>query len=129
MKDYKINNLDFRTVEKLIFGNDYCLDVTIAQGALVDNYFVDDWNLGIKTKRGRNIKPRKHLYALETYYSEWSSVLTLVLTDNDKKYYTAKRDFLSQFLKENKEEQFLDKHDKYYLKMDLANCVQELKNC
>lgn len=128
MKDYTFNNLDYRTVEKLIFDNDYCLDVTTVQGALVDSYFIDDWNLGIRMKKGRNIKPRKHLYAVETYYSEWSSVLTLVLTDSDKKYYTAKRDYLSQYLKENKKDQFLDRDDKNYLNIELSDCVQELKN-
>lgn len=128
MKDYKIGNLDYKTVEKLIFDNDYCLDVTIVQGALVDNYFIDDWNLEICGKRGRNIKTRKHLYAVETYLSEWSSALTLVVTDNDKKYYTMKRNYLSDYLKENKKDKFLDKNDKDYYREELQDCVKQLAN-
>lgn len=128
MENYKIGNLDYKTVEKLIFDNDYNLDVTIVQGALVDNYFIDDWNLEICGKRGRNIKARKHLYAVETYLNEWSSSLTLVVTDSNRKYYTMKRKYLSDYLKENKKDKFLDKNAKDYYREELQNCIKQLAN-
>lgn len=128
MKDYTITGLDYRTVEKVIFENDYCLNVTIVQGALVDSYFIDDFNLGLKMNRGRNIKPRKHLMVLENYLNCWSSDLTLILTDNDSYYYQTKRDYLTDYLKNNKKDPFLDEEEREDLECQLEYCNDELKN-
>lgn len=133
MKDYKINKLDCHTVDNLIFvKNEPCPKVTLVQGTLINSYFIDDWNRELKFYRGCRVKPRKHLYALETLANEldrFPSVLNLVLTDNDKKYYQLKRDYLTNYLRKNKKDNFLNKYDKNYLETNLLSCIKKLNNC
>lgn len=125
MKDYEISVTN-DGINKLLFGDKYTFDIDVIQGGLNDNYFIDDWNLGLKLSRGRAVKPRKHLMVLENYLNEWSSDLTLILTDNDKKYFETKRNYLSDYLKENKEDKFLDSEEKAFYKEELKECVKQL---
>lgn len=125
MKDYKISVTN-DDINRLLFNGRYNFDVDIVQGCLNDNYFIDGWNLGIKFSRGRSVKPRKHLMILESYLNEWTSELTLILTDNDKKYFETKRNFLSDYLKDNKKENFLDNEEKSFFKDELKECVKQL---
>lgn len=127
MKDYRIDNVSFKDVEELLFSaNSECGAVDILQGSLVDNYFCDYFDMDVKVY-GHRVKARKHLIATETYLNSWSSTLTVILTDNDKEYYTIKRNYLSDYLKENKENKFLDKEEKEFNKDLLHDAISELK--
>lgn len=127
MKDYQMNVTN-EDINNLLFKNDFDFTIDIIQGALNDNYFIDDFNLGLKFSRGKSVKPRKHLMILENYENEWGSSLILTLTDNNKKYYTTKRDYLSDYLKENKKGAFLDKDEKDFYREELQECVKQLAN-
>lgn len=127
MKDYRIDNVSFKDVEELLFNaNSECGAVDILQGSLVDNYFCDYFDMDVKVY-GHRVKARKHFIATETYLNCWSSTLTVILTDNDKEYYTIKRNYLSDYLKENKENKFLDKEEKEYNRDLLHDAISELK--
>ena len=125
MKDYKISVTN-DGINKLLLGDKYTFDIDIIQCGLNGNYFIDDWNLGLKLSRGRVVKPRKHLMILESYLNEWSSDLNLILTDNDKKYFKTKRNYLSEYLKENKKDKFLDSDEKAFYKDELKECIKQL---
>lgn len=125
MKDYRISVTN-DDINKLLFGGKYTFDIDVIQGGLNDNYFIDDWNLGLKLSRGRVVKSRKHLMILESYLNEWSSDSILILTDNDKKYFETKRNYLSDYLKDNKKDKFLDNEEKAFYKEELKECVKQL---
>lgn len=127
MKDYKIYGLNNEQVQNLLFGknSDSIGNIDIVQGGLLDNYFIDNFNLSL-TVGNHRVKPRKHLIITEEYLNEWSSSETLILTDNSKKYFKIKRDYLSDYLKENKKDHFLNKDEKDYNRMILSEAVQEL---
>lgn len=127
MKDYKISNVDYRSLEHVLFNTkkDEYREVTIISGVLLDNYFCDNFNKGLIINNHR-VKPRKHLFAYEQYLNEWSSELDLVLTDDDKKYFKIKRDYLSDYLKDNKKDHFLNKDEKDYNRFILKEAVKEL---
>lgn len=128
MKDYKLYGLNSEQVQNLLFGknSDSLGNIDIVQGGLLDNYFIDNFNLAL-TVGNHRVKPRKHLIITEEYLNCWSSSETLILTDNDKKYFKLKRDYLSDYLKENKSDHFLSKDEKDYNRMILSEAVQELK--
>lgn len=126
MKDYKISVTN-EGINNLLFKNEFDFAIDIIQGGLNDNYFIDDFNLGLKLSRGRVVKPRKHLTILESYLNEWSSDLTLILTDNDKKYYETKKDYLIDYLKENKKEPFLEKDEKEFYQEEIKECIKQLQ--
>lgn len=126
MKDYKISVTN-EGINNLLFKNEFDFAIDIIQGGLNDNYFIDDFNLGLKLSRGRVVKPRKHLMILESYLNEWSSDLTLILTDNDKKYYETKKDYLIDYLKENKKEPFLEKDEKEFYQEEIKECIKQLQ--
>ena len=128
MKDYKLCGLTSEQVQNLLFGknSDLIGNIDIVQGGLMDNYFVDNFNLSL-TVGNHKVKPRKHLIITEEYLNCWSSCETLILTDNDKKYYTTKRDYLSGYLKENKTDHFLNRDEKDYNRFILKEAVEELK--
>lgn len=127
MKDYKISNVDYRSLEHVLFNTkkDEYREVTIISGVLLDNYFCDNFNLSLKIG-GRKVKARKHLFALEKFVTTQSSRLELVLTDNDKFYYNKKLDFINSTLKANKEEKFLDNDQKIDLEDAKDSCLYEL---
>lgn len=127
MKDYKISNVDYRSLEHVLFNTkkDEYREVTIISGVLLDNYFCDNFNLSLKIG-GRKVKARKHMFALEKYVNSQKSRLELVLTDNDKFYYQQKLDFINSTLKANKEEQFLDNEQKIDLEDAQQGCIYEL---
>lgn len=125
MKDYK-TSITNEGINNLLFSGKYTFDIDVIQGSLNDNYFIDDFNLGLKLSRGRVVKSRKHLMILESYLSEWSSDLNLILTDNDKKYFETKRNYLSDYLKDNKKDKFLDNEEKAFYKEELKECVKQL---
>lgn len=125
MKDYK-TSITNDGINRLLFNGTYAFNVDIIQGCLNDNYFIDDWNLGIKFNRGRSVKPRKHLIILDSFLNEWSSDSILILTDNDKKYFETKRNYLSDYLKDNKKDKFLDSDEKAFYKDELKECVNQL---
>lgn len=128
MKDYKIYDVDYRSLESVLFNYDdpnTYRDVTIISGVLLDNYFCDNFNLSLKIG-GRRIKARKHMFALEKYVTTQSSRLELVLTDNDKFYYQQKLDFINETLKENKKGEFLDNDQKIDLEDAQQSCIYEL---
>lgn len=127
MKDYVLNNVDYRSLESVLFNTkkDEYREVTIISGVLLDNYFCDDFNLSLKVG-GRKVKARKHMFALEKYVNSQTSRLELVLTDNDKYYYQQKLDFINSTLEENKKEQFLDNDQKIDLEDAKQGCVYEL---
>lgn len=127
MKDYVLNNVDYRSLESVLFNTkkDEYREVTIISGVLLDNYFCDDFNLSLKVG-GRKVKARKHLFALEKYVNSQTSRLELVLTDNDKFYYQQKLDFINSTLKANKEEKFLDNDQKINLEDAQQSCIYEL---
>lgn len=129
MKDYKLYGLNSEQVQNLLFGknSDSLGNIDIVQGGLLDNYFIDNFNLSL-TVGNHRVKPRKHLIITEEYLNCWSSSETLILTDNDKKYFKLKRDYLSDYLKENKSDHFLSKDEKDYNRMILSEAVQELKS-
>lgn len=128
MKDYKLTG---QSEEAILNGimNKLDTSITMLSGALADNFFIDNFNKGLKMTRGRNIKPRKHLLVLENYLNCWSSDLTLILTDNDSYYYQTKRDYLTDYLKNNKKDPFLDDEEREDLEYQLEECTEELKNC
>lgn len=128
MKDYKLYGLNNEQVQNLLFGknSDLIDNIDIVQGGLMDNYFIDNFNLSLTVVNHR-VKARKHLIITEEYLNEWSSSETLILTDNDKKYFKLKRDYLSDYLKENKKDHFLNKDEKDYNRMILSEAVQKLK--
>lgn len=125
MKDYKLYGLNSEQVQNLLFGknSDSLGNIDIVQGGLLDNYFIDNFNLSL-TVGNHRVKPRKHLIITEEYLNCWSSSETLILTDNDKKYFKLKRDYLSDYLKENKNDHFLTKDEKDYNRMILSEAVQ-----
>ena len=125
MKDYK-TSITNDGINRLLFNGTYAFNVDIIQGGLNDNYFIDDWNLGIKFSRGKSVKPRKHLIILDSFLNEWSSDSILILTDNDKKYFETKRNYLSDYLKDNKKDKFLDNEEKAFYKEELKECVKQL---
>lgn len=127
MKDYRIYDVDYRSLESVLFNTkkDEYREVTIISGVLLDNYFCDNFNLSLKIG-GHKVKARKHLFALEKYVTSQSSRLELILTDNDKFYYQQKLDFINSTLKANKEEQFLDNDQKIDLKDAQQGCIYEL---
>lgn len=130
MKDYTVYGLSGHDVDEFLFSK---LDgqigyIDIFEGGLQNNYFCDDFNVPISVN-GHRVKARKHLYVLANYLNEWSSDLTLVLTDNDKKYYTLKRNYISQYLKDNKAGKFIDVDEKENLRMELLEAVAQLKAC
>jgi len=127
MKDYTLNNVDYRSLEHVLFNTskDEFREVTIISGVLLDNYFCDNFNLSLKIG-GRKVKARKHLFALEKYVNSQTSRLELVLTDNDKFYYQQKLDFINSTLKANKEEKFLDNDQKIDLEDAQQSCIYEL---
>ena len=129
MKDYKLSNVDYRSLEHVLFNYDdpnIYREVTIISGVLLDNYFCDNFNLSLKVG-GHKVKARKHMFALEKYVNSQTSRLELVLTDNDKLYYQKKLDFINSTLKENKEEQFLDNDQKIDLEDAKQGCIYELR--
>lgn len=127
MKDYKLSNVDYRSLEHVLFNTkkDEYREVTIISGVLLDNYFCDNFNLNLKIG-GRKVKARKHMFALEKYVNSQKSRLELVLTDNDKFYYNKKLDFINATLEENKEEKFLDNDQKIDLEDAKQGCIYEL---
>jgi len=127
MKDYTLNNVDYRSLEHVLFNTkkDEYREVTIISGVLLDNYFCDNFNLSLKIG-GRKVKARKHMFALEKYVTSQSSRLELTLTDNDKLYYNKKLDFINSTLKANKEEKFLDNDQKIDLEDAQQGCIYEL---
>lgn len=128
MKDYRIDGLNNEQVQNLLFGknSDLIGNIDIVQGGLMDNYFIDNFNLSL-TVGNHKVKARKHLIITEEYLNCWSSSETLILTDNDKKYFKLKRDYLSDYLKENKTDHFLSKDEKDYNRMILSEAVEALK--
>ncbi|QHJ84668.1 MAG: hypothetical protein [Caudoviricetes sp.] len=127
MKDYRIDNVDYRSLENVLFNTkkDEYREVTIISGVLLDNYFCDNFNLSLKIG-GRKVKARKHMFALEKYVTSQKSRLELVLTDNDKFYYQQKLDFINETLKANKKGEFLDNDQKIDLKDAQQCCIYEL---
>lgn len=127
MKDYKIYDVDYRSLESVLFNTkkDEYREVTIISGVLLDNYFCDNFNLSLKIG-GHKVKARKHMFALEKYVTSQSSRLELILTDNDKFYYQQKLDFINSTLEENKKEQFLDNDQKIDLEDAQQSCIYEL---
>lgn len=130
MKDYTVYGLSGHDVDEFLFSK---LDgqigyIDIFEGGLQNNYFCDDFNVPISVN-GHRVKGRKHMYVLANYLNDWSSDLTLVLTDNDKKYYTLKRNYLSQYLHDNKTDGYLDKEERNDLRATLAETVENLKAC
>lgn len=127
MKDYRIYDVDYRSLESVLFNTkkDEYREVTIISGVLLDNYFCDNFNLSLKIG-GHKVKARKHMFALEKYVTSQSSRLELVLTDNDKFYYQKKLDFINETLKANKEEEFLDNDQKIDLEDAKDTCIYEL---
>lgn len=128
MKDYKLYGLTNEQVQNLLFGknSDSIGNIDIVQGGLMDNYFIDNFNLSL-TVGSHRVKARKHLIITEEYLNEWSSSETLILTDNDKKYFKLKRDYLSDYLKGNKTDHFLSKDEKDYNRFILKEAVEALK--
>lgn len=128
MKDYKLYGLTNEQVQNLLFGknSDSIGNIDIVQGGLMDNYFIDNFNLSL-TVGSHRVKARKHLIITEEYLNEWSSSETLILTDNDKKYFKLKRDYLSDYLKENKTDNFLSREEKDYNRFILKEAVKALK--
>lgn len=128
MKDYKLYGLNNEQVQNLLFGknSDLIDNIDIVQGGLMDNYFIDNFNLSL-TVGNHRVKARKHLIITEEYLNEWSSSETLILTDNDKKYFKLKRDYLSDYLKGNKTDHFLSKDEKDYNRFILKEAVEALK--
>lgn len=126
MKDYKAYNIDSVDLLNMLYNNtsDWG-NVDVVKGGLMDNYFCDNFNKGLIINNHR-VKPRKHLFAYEQYLNEWSSELDLVLTDDDKKYFKIKRDYLSDYLKDNKKDHFLNKDEKDYNRFILKEAVKEL---
>lgn len=127
MKDYRIYDVDYRSLEHVLFNTkkDEYREVTIISGVLLDNYFCDNFNLSLKIG-GHKVKARKHMFALEKYVNSQTSRLELVLTDNDKFYYQQKLDFINETLKANKEEEFLDNDQKIDLEDAQQSCIYEL---
>ena len=127
MKDYRIYDVDYRSLEHVLFNTkkDEYREVTIISGVLLDNYFCDNFNLSLKIG-GHKVKARKHMFALEKYVTSQSSRLELILTDNDKFYYQQKLDFINSTLEENKKEQFLDNDQKIDLEDAQQSCIYEL---
>ena len=130
MKDYTVYGLGSHDVDEFLFDK---LDgqigyIDIFEGGLQNNYFCDDFNVPINVG-GHRVKARKHLYVLANYLNEWSSDLTLVLTDSDKKYYTLKRNYLSKYLQDDKKDKFIDVDEKENLRMELLEAVSQLKAC
>lgn len=127
MKDYKIYDVDYRSLESVLFNTkkDEYREVTIISGVLLDNYFCDNFNLSLKIG-GHKVKARKHMFALEKFVTTQSSRLELVLTDNDKFYYQQKLDFINETLKENKKGEFLDNDQKIDLEDAQQSCIYEL---
>lgn len=128
MKDYRIYDVDYKSLESVLFNYDdpnIYRDITIIPGVLLDNYFCDNFNLSLKIG-GRKVKARKHMFALEKYVTSQSSRLELTLTDNDKLYYQKKLDFINDTLKENKKGEFLDKDQKIDLEDAQQSCIYEL---
>lgn len=127
MKDYKLSNVDYRSLEHVLFNTkkDEYREVTIISGVLLDNYFCDNFNLSLKIG-GHKVKARKHLFALEKYVNSQTSRLELVLTDNDKLYYNKKLNFINSTLEENKKEEFLDNDQKIDLEDAKQGCIYEL---
>lgn len=130
MKDYTVYGLSGHDVDEFLFSK---LDgqigyIDIFEGGLQNNYFCDDFNVPINVG-GHRVKARKHLYVLANYLNEWSSDLTLVLTDSDKKYYTLKRNYISKYLQDDKRDKFIDVDEKENLRMELLEAVSQLKAC
>ena len=127
MKDYVLSNVNYKSLESVLFNTkkDEYREVTIISGVLLDNYFCDNFNLSLKVG-GRRVKARKHMFALEKYVTSQSSRLELTLTDNDKLYYNKKLDFINSTLKANKEEEFLDNDQKIDLEDAKDSCLYEL---
>lgn len=131
MKDYTISGLNYRNVDTLLFDKlaGKIGTVDILQGLSADNYFCDYFNVALRVN-GRKVKARKHLIVTEDttdVYVDGSNQLNL--TDNDKKYYTLKRNYLSQYLHDNKKDGYLDKNERNDLRATLSETVENLKAC
>lgn len=124
-KDYKFKTT-YKTIDKIVRNMSENTDVTIISGGLLDNYFIDDFNAPLIVG-GHHIAPRKHFIAYEKYLNSQSSEQIIILTDNDKKYYKMKKDYLSDILAEDKEEQILDSYERENLKEELDFVRYELK--
>jgi hypothetical protein len=64
-------------------------DVEVFEGVLLDSYFCEigeDAKLKFTLKRGGSVKLRKYLMIIQNAKNEWSSDLTLVLTDDKEEY-------------------------------------------
>lgn len=64
-------------------------DVKVFEGVLLDSYFCEigeNAKFRFTLKRGGRVKLRKYLMIIQNVKNEWSSDLTLVLTDDKEEY-------------------------------------------
>lgn len=82
MKDYIINNFEWKDVMKLLdLATDLGLAVDCFEGSLLDNYIIYS-DKKIKINKAR---PRKYILIREYYINAWSSGIQLIMTDDDNK--------------------------------------------
>lgn len=64
-------------------------DVEVFEGVLLDSYFCEiseNTKFRFTLKRGGRVKLRKYLMIIQKVKNEWSSDLTLILTDDKERY-------------------------------------------
>lgn len=64
-------------------------NVKVSEGVLLDSYFCEigeNPKLKFTLKRGGRVKLRKYLMIIQNVKNEWSSDLTLILTDDKEEY-------------------------------------------
>jgi hypothetical protein len=64
-------------------------DVKVFEGVLLDSYFCEigeNAKFRFTLKRGGRVKLRKYLMIIQNVKNEWSSDLTLILTDDKEEY-------------------------------------------